>query len=59
MKKVRLATKYKFNIKNKATIGKTYRLSIGTTEKILRSSMKEAGIANSDKIIGGERVQKT
>lgn len=51
MKKAALATKYKFNIRRSVAKITTYRLSIATTEKILRSSLKTAGIAGSDKII--------
>lgn len=51
MKKATLASKYNFNIRKSVTMTTSYRLSIGTTEKILRSSMKMAGIAGSDKIV--------
>ncbi|MBU1038973.1 hypothetical protein KKC17_01935 [Patescibacteria group bacterium] len=51
MKKASLATRHKFNIRKPVTMAQTYRLSIVTTEKILRSSMKTAGIADGDKII--------
>src|SRR3989344_7327484 len=51
MKKVGVATKYKFNIRKPVAVAQTYRLSIITTEKILRSSMKAAGITDGDKII--------
>lgn len=51
MKKVSKATTYKFNIRKPVEFVSTYRLSVATTEKILRSSMKSAGIANSDHVI--------
>lgn len=51
MKKASLATKYKFNIRRNVAKVTTFRLSIVTTEKILRSSMKAAGITDGDKII--------
>jgi len=51
MKKASVATKFKFNIRKPVALAQTYRLSIVTTEKILRSSMKEIGIASGDKII--------
>ena len=51
MKKAVLAKKYNFHIRKSVTMGHTYRLSIGMTEKILRSSMKAAGIAHGDKIV--------
>lgn len=51
MKKVALASKYKFNIRKPVAIASTYRLTVGITEKILRSSMKAAGIADGDKIV--------
>ena len=51
MKKAALATKYKFNIRRNVAKVTTFRLSIATTEKILRSSMKTAGITDSGKII--------
>ena len=51
MKKVTLAKKYKFNIRESVAIARTYPNLIGTTEKILRSSMKAAGIAGGNKII--------
>lgn len=51
MKKAELARKYNFNIRKSVTMTTNYHLSIGTTEKILRSSMKAAGIKNGDKII--------
>ena len=51
MKKATLATKYKLNIRKSVGIDTTYHLSVGTTEKILRSSMKAVGIKNGDKII--------
>jgi len=55
MKKASLATKYKFNILRNVAKVTTFRLSIATTEKILRSSMKTAGIADSEKIIRTNR----
>lgn len=51
MKKATLASKYNFNIRKSVTISTTYRIPIHASEKILRSSMKSAGIANSDTII--------
>jgi hypothetical protein len=51
MKKASVDTTYKFNTRKAVEFAPTYRLSIATTEKILRSSMKSAGIANSDQII--------
>lgn len=51
MKKASVATKYKFNIRKAVEFAPTYRLSIATTEKILRSSMKSVGIANGNQII--------
>ena len=51
MKKASVATKFKFNIRKPVAMAQTYRLSIVITEKILRSSMKEIGIAGGDKII--------
>ncbi|KKS80193.1 MAG: hypothetical protein UV55_C0046G0001, partial [Candidatus Gottesmanbacteria bacterium GW2011_GWC1_43_10] len=45
MKKASVATKFKFNIRKPVAMAQTYRLSIVITEKILRSSMKEIGIA--------------
>jgi len=51
MKKASIATQYKFNIRKAVEFTPTYRLSIATTEKILRSSMKSSGIADSDQII--------
>ncbi len=51
MKKVRLATKYKFHTRKSVAVDTTYHLSIGTTERILRSSMKAVGIVGGDKII--------
>ena len=51
MKKASLATKYKFNIRKSVDFMPTYRLSIATTERILRSSMKSAGIADGEQII--------
>ncbi len=51
MKKAGLATKYKFNIRKPVSLISTYQLSIATTEKILRSSMKSVGISDSDQII--------
>lgn len=51
MKKATLAKKYNFHIRKSVTMGHTYRLSIGTTEKILRSSLKAAGIADGEKIV--------
>ena len=55
MKKASLATKYKFNTRESVAIARTYPHLIGTTEKILRSSMKAAGIAGGDKIIRNNR----
>ena len=55
MKKAALATRYKFNILRNVAKVTTFRLSIVTTEKILRSSMKTAGIADSEKIIRTNR----
>ena len=51
MKKASVATTYKFNTRKAVEFAPTYRLSIATTEKILRSSMKSAGIAGIDQII--------
>jgi hypothetical protein len=51
MKKAILAKKYKFNIRESVAIARTYPHLIGTTEKILRSSMKAVGIAGGNKII--------
>lgn len=51
MKKVAKTTEYKFNIRKPVEFMSTYRLSVATTEKILRSSMKSAGISDGDKII--------
>lgn len=55
MKKASVAAKYKFNIRKPVAVAQTYRLSIVTTEKILRSSLKAAGITDSDKIIRNNR----
>lgn len=55
MKKAGVATKYKLNIRRPVTMIQTYQLSIITTEKILRSSMKEVGITSGDKIIRDNR----
>src|SRR3989338_11279656 len=55
MKKAALATRYKFNILRNVAKVTTFRLSIVTTEKILRSSMKTAGIADGEKIIRTNR----
>lgn len=51
MKKVAKTTEYKFNIRKPVEFMSTYRLSVATTEKILKSSMKSAGISDGDKII--------
>ena len=51
MKKASMATAYKFNIRKPVEFATTYRISVATTEKILRSSMKSVGIADSDQII--------
>jgi len=51
MKKASMATKYKFNIRKPVEFATTYRISVATTEKILRSSMKSVGIANGNQII--------
>ena len=51
MKKASLATTYKFNIRKPVEFAPTYRLSIATTERILRSSMKSAGIIDGDQVI--------
>jgi len=51
MKKVSTAKTYKFNIRKPVEFISTYRLSVATTEKILRSSMKSAGITDGDQII--------
>ena len=54
MKKVSLATEYKFNIGKPAvksvSMVSVYRFSI-VAKDVLRSSMKTAGITDSDKII--------
>ncbi len=54
MKKVSLATEYKFNIGKPAeksvSLVSVYRFSI-VAKEVLRSSMETAGIADSDKII--------
>jgi len=51
MKKASVATKYKFNTRKAVEFAPTYRLSIATTEKILRSLMKSVGVANGNQII--------
>ncbi len=51
MKKVAKTTSYKFNIRKPVDFMSTYRLSVATTEKILRSSMKSSGISDGDQII--------
>lgn len=51
MKKAALATKYNFHTRKSVTMTTSYRLLVGTTEKILRSSMKTVGISGGDKII--------
>src|SRR3989344_674454 len=45
MKKAALATKYNFHTRKSVTMTTNYRLLVGTTEKILRSSMKTVGIS--------------
>ena len=51
IKKASVATTYKFNTRKAVEFAPTYRLSIATTEKILRSSMKSAGITDGNQII--------
>lgn len=51
MKKVSTTKTYKFNIRKPVEFISTYRLSVATTEKILRSSMKSAGITDGNQII--------
>ena len=51
MKKVSTTTTYKFNIRKPVEFMSTYLISVATTEKILRSSMKSVGIPNSDQVI--------
>jgi hypothetical protein len=51
MKKVSMATKYKFNIKKVVSKSMTYRFSLGIVKDVVKNALENSGVKNPDEII--------